>query len=87
MARLILGILIIVVLVAIASVATGFIDVNASGRFKAPAVAVSGGEIPKVDVDTKTVVIESKAKTVEAPAIDTDTANVEVPVVRAGERR
>ncbi|HKT14739.1 MAG TPA: hypothetical protein VJM13_09095 [Sphingopyxis sp.] len=87
MARLILGILIIVVLVAIAAVTTGFIDVNTTGRFKAPAVAVTGGELPQVDVDTKKVVLEAQQKTVEVPKIETGTANIEVPVVRTEERR
>jgi hypothetical protein len=87
MARLVLGILIIVLLVAIAAVATGFIDVNTSGHFRAPAVAVTGGEIPNVNVDTKKVVLETQAKTVEVPTIQTSTTNVEVPVVRTEDRQ
>jgi len=87
MARMILGILIVVVLVAIAAVATGFINVSTSGQFRAPAVAVTGGEMPKVDVDTKKVVLETKEQTVEVPTIETKPTSVEVPVVRAEDRR
>jgi len=87
MARRVLGILIIVVLVAIAAVATGFINVSTSGRFQAPAVAVTGGEVPKVDVETKRVVLETKPQTVEVPTIETKTTNVEVPVVRTEDQR
>jgi hypothetical protein len=84
---MILGVLIIVVLVAIAAVATGFINVSTTGQFRAPAVAVTGGELPKVDVDIKKVVLETKEKAVEVPTIETRTTNVEVPVVRAEEQR
>jgi Cu/Ag efflux protein CusF len=85
MARLILIILIIAVLVAIAAVATGFIDVSSSGRFKAPDVDVTatGGELPKVDVDTKSVTIESREKTVDVPG--PGTVEADVPVVKTGE--
>lgn len=82
MARLILAILIIGVLVAIAAVATGFIDVSTRGQFKAPSVNVSAGELPSVDIATKKVVIESTNQAVEVPDITTTTTNVEVPVVR-----
>ena len=89
MARTILAILIIVVLVAIAAVATGFIDVSTTGHFRTPNVnlTATGGELPKVNVDTKRVVVETRDKTVEVPQVTTTTTNVEVPVVRQEDRR
>jgi len=87
MVRTILAILIIVVLVAIAAVATGYVDISTKGQFRAPAVAVTGGEVPTVDVDTKRIVVEGHNRTVEVPEVGTTTTNVEVPVVRTEEQR
>lgn len=89
MARTLLGILIIVVLVAIAAVATGYVDISSRGQFKAPAVDVTarGGELPSVDIDTKKIVVESRNQTVEVPEVGTTTTNIEVPVVRTEDQR
>ena len=42
--------------------------------------------MPTVAVDTKKVVLERREKSVEVPKVETQTTNVEVPVVRTQER-
>ena len=86
MGRAIILILIVVVLLAIAAVATNFMHIRTSGEFRAPQLSVQGGEVPKIDVDTKKLVVESREKTVEVPKVETTTTNVEVPVVRSEDR-
>ena len=86
MARAIILILIVVVLLAIAAVATNFMNIRTSGEFRAPKVSVQAGEVPNIDVDTKKLVVEGREKTVEVPTVETTTTNVEVPVVRSEDR-
>ena len=59
MKRFIIGILIIAVVVAIVAVLTGFVSLNTQGELKPPTVDIeaTGGTLPKVDVDTKEVVV------------------------------
>jgi hypothetical protein len=82
MVRAILAVLILVVIVAIAAVATNFVNVSTSGELRAPSVSVQGGEVPKVDVETKRLVVEQREQSVNVPKVETETRNVEVPVVR-----
>ena len=88
MVRFILTILVIAVLVLIAGVATGFIDLTASGRLRAPQVAVTakGGEVPKVDVRTKELVVGTTEKNVQVPALATQNSTIEVPTVAVKDR-
>ena len=83
MKRFFLTILIIAVLVLIVAVATGFLNLNTSGRIRAPEVAVTakGGELPKVDVDTKKVVVGTTETNVAVPSIGIDKSTVRVPTV------
>lgn len=66
--------LLVVVLIGLAVVAqmTGLIAVNTSGALRPPAVAVkvSGGEAPKVQVETAKVKVGVAEKTVEVPKVD-----------------
>jgi hypothetical protein len=59
MKRFVLGILIIGIIVAIVAVLTGFISLRTEGELRTPTVDINatGGELPKVDVDTKEVVV------------------------------
>lgn len=59
MKRFILAILIIAVVAAIVAVLTGFISLRTEGQLKAPSVDINatGGSLPKVDVDSKEVVV------------------------------
>ena len=86
MVRAILAILILVVVVAIAAVATNFVNIRTSGELRAPSLSVQAGEVPRVDVDTKKVVLETRDQSVTVPTVESETKNVEVPVVRTQER-
>lgn len=61
--------------------ATGFwsADVTKSGAL--PEVSVKGGELPKVDMDSKEVVVGTSKTKVEVPKIKTETETVSVPTV------
>ena len=76
MLRAILFILIIAVLVVIAGIATGFLDINQIRGAKAPEVSATrngvtatGGEAPAFDVATGSVKVGTKETTVKVPAL------------------
>ncbi|HXH17343.1 MAG TPA: hypothetical protein VNJ10_14580 [Sphingomonas sp.] len=80
------GTTIAIVLVVIAIIvgllfATGFwsADVTKSGAL--PEVAVKGGALPKVDMDSKEVVVGTSKTTVEVPKVKTETETVDVPTI------
>jgi hypothetical protein len=83
MKRFILTILVLVVLAAIVGVATGFVDLNSSGQLRAPKVNVTaqGGEVPRIDVDTKEIVVGTKETDVRVPTIGTQDSKIRVPVI------
>ena len=74
--RAILFLLIVVVLVLLAGVATGFLDINQIRGAKAPAVSASskgivakGGQTPAFDVQTGSVEIGTRNATVKVPEL------------------
>ena len=74
--RAIIFILIIIVLVVIAGVATGYIDINQIRGAQAPQISATrngvtaqGGQAPAFDVQTGSVRIGSKQTTVKVPAL------------------
>jgi hypothetical protein len=74
--RAILFILIIIVLVVITGVSTGYIDINQIRGAKAPQVSAThngvtakGGQAPAFDVETGSVSIGTKNATVKVPAL------------------
>ena len=74
--RAIIFILIIIVLVVIAGVATGYIDINQIRGAKAPQVSATrngvtakGGQAPAFDVETGSVSVGTKNTTVKVPAL------------------
>jgi hypothetical protein len=83
MKRFILTILVLVVIAAIVAIGTGFVNLNTSGELRAPKVNVSaqGGEIPKVDVDTKEVVVGTTERNVGVPTIGIQKSTIAVPTV------
>ena len=83
MLRMILALLVVGVLIVIALIWTGFLDVRTEGQLKAPDIDVSatGGEIPSIDVDAKEVTIGTRNESVEVPVVKTEERNVTVPVV------
>lgn len=76
MLRAILFILIVAVLVVIAGIATGFLDINQIRRAKAPQISTTGngvtakgGQTPAFDVETGSVKVGTKQTTVKVPAL------------------
>jgi hypothetical protein len=76
MLRAILFILIVAVLVVIAGIATGFLDINQIRGARAPhisttgnGVTAKGGQAPAFDVETGSVKVGTKQTTVKVPAL------------------
>jgi hypothetical protein len=76
MLRAILFVLIVAVLVVIAGIATGFLDINQIRGAKAPqlsttgnGVTAKGGQTPAFDVETGSVKVGTKQTTVNMPAL------------------
>jgi hypothetical protein len=74
--RILLVLLIIAVLVVIAGVATGYVDINQIRGAKAPQVSVTGngitargGQAPAFDVQTGSVRVGTTQTTVKVPAL------------------
>ena len=75
--RTLIFILIIVVLVIIAGLATGFLDINQIRGARAPQVSATrngitarGGQAPAFDVQTGSVKVGAKETTVKVPALE-----------------
>ena len=66
--RVILGLLAIVVVVAIAAVATGFVSLHSTPG-SLPKVAVEGGRLPTVSANVAQVEVGTKKSTVEVPVV------------------
>jgi hypothetical protein len=73
--------LIVAALVVALLFATGFwsADVTKSGAL--PTVQVNGGEMPKVDLQSKEIVVGTTATKVEVPTVKTETTTIDVPTV------
>jgi hypothetical protein len=76
MLRAILFILIIAILVVIAGIATGFLNINQIRGARAPqlsttgnGVTAKGGQTPAFDVETGSVKVGTKQTTVKVPAL------------------
>ena len=74
--RAIVFILIVVVLLVIAALATGFLDINQIRGTRVPQVAATsngvtaqGGQAPAFDVQTGSVKVGSKERTVTMPTV------------------
>jgi len=82
--RLLLLLLVIAGLALLAQI-TGLINIDATGRLRAPSVDVSvhGGEMPKVQVETAKVKVGTTERTVKLPEVDigTQQRSVELPAV------
>jgi len=72
--RAVLLILIVAIIVIIAGVASGFLNINQTREAKAPqltathnGVAAKGGQAPAFDVETGSVKVGSKQATVKVP--------------------
>jgi hypothetical protein len=74
--RILIFLLIIAVLVVIAGVGTGYIDINQIRGAKAPQLSVTGngvtakgGQAPAFDVETGSVKVGTREATVKVPAL------------------
>ena len=74
--RAVIFILVIVILVIIAGIASGFLDINQIRGAKAPQVAATGngittkgGQAPAFDVQTGSVKVGTQEKTVRVPRL------------------
>jgi len=77
--RAIIFILIVVVLVIIAGIATGFLDINQIRGAKVPQVATTGngvvakgGQTPAFDVQTGSVKVGSRQTSVKVPTLEVE---------------
>ena len=75
--RAVLLILIVAVLVILAGVVTGFIDINQIRGAQAPAISAThngvvakGGQTPAFDVETGSVEVGTRNATVKIPALE-----------------
>jgi len=74
--RAVIFVLVIVILVVIAGIATGFLDINQIRGAKAPQIAATGngvtakgGQAPAFDVQTGSVKVGTQEKTVKMPTV------------------
>ncbi len=79
MLRTIIFILILAVVVVIAAVATGFLDINQIRGAKAPQISATGngvtakgGQAPAFDVETGSVKVGTTQKTVKVPTLEVE---------------
>ncbi len=68
--RAILVLLLIVVLVAIVAIATGYINVSQTRTGALPTVSVKGGSAPAFDVRTANVSVGTEKHVVETPTVN-----------------
>jgi hypothetical protein len=75
--RAVIFILIIIVLVVLVGIATGFVDINQIRGARAPEISAThngitakGGQAPAFDVETGSVKVGTKPATVNVPAVE-----------------
>lgn len=68
--RLIGGLLLVVLLILVAGIATGFINLQRTQEGVLPRIAVEGGQLPKFDADVAQVKVGTRNETVEVPTVD-----------------
>lgn len=80
--RAIVSIFVIVVVVAIIAVATGFVNLRGSAG-ELPQVQVAGGKAPSVSADVGSIDVGSKNSSIDVPKVEVGTVkkSVEVPTV------
>lgn len=67
--RILVMVIAVAALLAAVAFATGLLNLNTSGDLEAPQVSVTGGELPKVEVDAADISVESKSVMVEVPEV------------------
>jgi hypothetical protein len=79
--RAILGILLVIVMVAIAAFALGFINIDKTKDGKLPAIRAEGGQMPGYAVTTGQLEVGTKNTTIDVPNIGTHKETVQTPTV------
>jgi len=78
----IIGIVLLLAAVVVAILfATGFWKADVTREGSLPKVSVSGGELPKVDVKSKEIVVGTTKTDIDVPKIKTEKKEVDVPTV------
>lgn len=77
--RAILVLVAVVVLLGIAGIATGFINLGQTQEARLP--QVTGGQLPKFDADVGEVSVGTKNTTVEVPTVQTKNETIAVPTI------
>lgn len=75
------GIVVAAVIIVAVLFLTGFWSAKVTQSGELPKVSVSGGQAPKVDLDSKKVVVGTETKTVKVPKVETEEKKISVPVV------
>ena len=75
--RAVIFVLIVIILLVIAAIATGFLDINQIRGAKAPQISTTGngitakgGQAPAFDVETGSVKVGSRQTTVKMPTVE-----------------
>jgi predicted S18 family serine protease len=68
--RAILVLLIVIVLVAIAGISLGYINVSQTKTASLPSIKVEGGSAPAFDVKTANISVGSEKHVVETPTVN-----------------
>ncbi len=78
--RTIVIILVVVAVLAVLAYALGLFNVDASGDLKAPDVdvAVEGGEMPNLQVETADIDVGTRTETVELPEVNVTTSEEQI---------
>lgn len=80
------GMTITLILVAAAVIvgllfATGFWSADVTKPGALPEVSVKGGALPKIDLESKKVVVGTTKTEVEVPTVETKTTTIDVPTI------
>lgn len=68
--RFIGGLLLILLLIVAAGIATGFIDLQKTREGHLPDVAVKGGQLPRYEANVAKVEVGKRQETVDVPTVD-----------------
>ena len=72
---------VVVIIIVVIAVAFGFLRVQQTQDAKLPAVAVSGGQAPKFDVDAAKVDVGTTEQQITVPKVETEKESITVPTV------
>jgi hypothetical protein len=74
-------VLVVAALIVALLFATGFWSADVTKEGALPSVSVNGGALPKVDLQSKEVVVGTTPTNIEVPKVETKTETVNVPTI------